>query len=90
MTAMPSLKWSYSIHADNEKGRRLIEESDLLPCPKCKSKDLDVFGNVVSCGECDHSGPRQAMSETVCDWRLAIVDWNNEAEALNAEVEKRG
>ena len=59
---------------------RLIERSDLLPCPKCGGTDLDVLANVVECmtEECDHQGPFQDGPEFACDWRWAIVDWNTD------------
>lgn len=51
-------------------------ESDLLPCPKCHSTELDVLANVVECLDCDYIGPWQEGPEYVCDWREAINDWN--------------
>jgi len=51
-------------------------QSDALPCPKCGSKDLDFFANVVACIECDHYGPAQTGPEFMCCEREAINDWN--------------
>lgn len=54
----------------------MIEERDALPCPKCGSKNIEVFANVVACLDCDTWGPEQEMPEILCDWRIAIEEWN--------------
>ena len=58
--------------------RPMEEDRDRLPCPVCQSTNLDTLANVVECLACGHSGPAQTGPEFACDWREAIVDWNND------------
>lgn len=57
-------------------GKYLVEKEDLLPCT-CGSKNLEVFANLVECIDCGKMGPDQNVVEFLCDWRLAIEDWND-------------
>lgn len=73
---------------------KLLEASDLLPCPKCQSTDLEVNANVIACMVCDHHGPDHGIRpdgtrapEFMCDWRWAIADWN---EAARTALNERG
>jgi predicted RNA-binding Zn-ribbon protein involved in translation (DUF1610 family) len=59
-------------------GRPMEEDRDRLPCPKCGSTELATNANVVECHNCGHNGPFQEGPEYLCDWRDAIVDWNND------------
>lgn len=55
-----------------------VEEFDILPCPRCGSTDHEVFANVISCLDCGFDGKFQSGPEFLCDWREAIIDWNND------------
>lgn len=62
--------------APSKKSWIMFDQDDALPCPKCGSKDLEFFANVVTCFDCDHWGPDQKGPEFMCDRRDAINDWN--------------
>jgi hypothetical protein len=59
-------------------GRPMEEDRDRLPCPVCGSAKLETYANVIGCNECGHYGPAQEGPEILCDWREAIIDWNND------------
>lgn len=72
--------WKTNYHTESG----YIEKSDLAPCPKCGSTDLDVLANVVECLDCEYSGPDHGihpdgnrLPEYMCDWRTAICQWND-------------
>lgn len=70
------------LNMDNNNHDSISGVSDLLPCPKCNSKDIEyefsASQGYIKCNKCGHEGDyADEAADPICSITAANAAWNN-------------